>query len=197
VGASSLAPCAISRCLPTDCMGGKRSRIFISALHVPTPARSQRSSASPARTAGSSPRSTRREHPAHRPATRAELTPRLRQHVQCDHARDRARARPRVPEVRPAARRVQPARVRAPPRERAREVVIDRARSGGFFAGKVPSEAATAELEAGSRFAGASAMAQLYRGRYVRGGYFRALELVKAAAVRRDRPRRAPRCAGC
>jgi aflatoxin B1 aldehyde reductase len=84
--------------------------------------------------------------------------------------------------------------VRAPPRERAREAV-DRARSGGFFAGKVPSEAATAELEAGSRFAGSSAMAQLYRGRYVRGGYFRALELVKAAAVRR--PRRAPRCAGC
>lgn len=53
--------------------------------------------------------------------------------------------------------------------------------SGGLFAGKVLSTEEVAPE--GGRFDPKSKMGQMYRARYLREGYFKALELVKAAAV--------------
>lgn len=54
--------------------------------------------------------------------------------------------------------------------------------SGGLFAGKVASVEQSAPE--GGRFDPSSNMGKMYRARYLKEGYFKALELVKAAAVR-------------
>jgi len=54
-------------------------------------------------------------------------------------------------------------------------------RSGGLFAGKVLSTEGGAPE--GGRFDPKSKMGQMYRARYVKEGYLKALEVVKTAAV--------------
>lgn len=54
--------------------------------------------------------------------------------------------------------------------------------SGGFFAGKVA--APDAEAPVGGRFDGNSAMGKMYRARYLKSGYFDALNYLKPIAVR-------------
>ena len=55
-------------------------------------------------------------------------------------------------------------------------------RSGGFFAGKVA--APNAEAPKGGRFDPNSRMGAMYRARYLKGGYFEALNYLKPIAVR-------------
>jgi aflatoxin B1 aldehyde reductase len=59
-------------------------------------------------------------------------------------------------------------------------LVIYNPLAGGFFAGKLASSSDSPE--AGSRFDGSSGMGVMYRERYVKDGYFRALELLKGVA---------------
>ena len=54
--------------------------------------------------------------------------------------------------------------------------------SGGFFAGRVSS--VEEQAPEGGRFDPTSSMGKMYRARYLREGYFRALELLKGVAVR-------------
>ena len=59
-------------------------------------------------------------------------------------------------------------------------------RSGGFFAGKVA--APNAEAPKGGRFDPNSRMGAMYRARYLKGGYFEALNYLKPIAVRLPSP---------
>lgn len=54
--------------------------------------------------------------------------------------------------------------------------------SGGFFAGKI--QAPDAETPSGGRFDPSSAMGKMYQARYFKQGYFDALKLLQAVAVR-------------
>ena len=53
---------------------------------------------------------------------------------------------------------------------------------GGFFAGKIA--APDAEAPSGGRFDPRSNMGTMYRARYLKSGYFDALEYLKPVAVR-------------
>ncbi|EIN07394.1 Aldo/keto reductase [Punctularia strigosozonata HHB-11173 SS5] len=59
-------------------------------------------------------------------------------------------------------------------------IVVYNPLAGGFFAGKVPS--VSAEAPKGGRFDPSSKMGEMYRARYLRDGYFQALELLKGVA---------------
>jgi aflatoxin B1 aldehyde reductase len=54
--------------------------------------------------------------------------------------------------------------------------------SGGFFAGKITSAAEAAPE--GGRFDTKAPMGVMYRARYLKNGFFEALPVIKAAAVR-------------
>jgi aflatoxin B1 aldehyde reductase len=61
-------------------------------------------------------------------------------------------------------------------------LVIYNPLAGGFFAGKVSS--ATDQVEAGSRFDDSQKQGIMYRQRYIKDGYFKALELLKGIAAK-------------
>lgn len=61
----------------------------------------------------------------------------------------------------------------------------DLSNSGGFFAGKVASP--DAEAPKGGRFDPNSRLGTMYRARYLRSGFFDALEYLKPIAVRAQR----------
>jgi aflatoxin B1 aldehyde reductase len=63
-------------------------------------------------------------------------------------------------------------------------LVIYNPLAGGFFAGKISS--ATDAVEAGSRFDQSKNQGAMYRSRYIRDGYFKALELLKEVAAKND-----------
>lgn len=54
--------------------------------------------------------------------------------------------------------------------------------SGGFFAGKI--KAAEEDAPSGGRFDPDSPLGKMYRARYLKNGYFDALKLLQAVAVR-------------
>jgi hypothetical protein len=58
---------------------------------------------------------------------------------------------------------------------------LSKLHSGGFFAGKIPSESEPGE--AGGRFDPNSRQGAMYRARYLKAGYFEALEYLKTVAV--------------
>lgn len=63
-------------------------------------------------------------------------------------------------------------------------IVIYNPLAGGFFAGRVPDM--SSEAPKGGRFDPSSRMGQMYRDRYFKDGYFKALEIIKAAAAQSD-----------
>lgn len=63
-------------------------------------------------------------------------------------------------------------------------LVIYNPLAGGFFAGKISS--AADQVEAGSRFDNSQKQGAMYRQRYIKDGYFKALELLKDVANKHD-----------
>ncbi|KZT26245.1 Aldo/keto reductase [Neolentinus lepideus HHB14362 ss-1] len=63
-------------------------------------------------------------------------------------------------------------------------IVVYNPLAGGFFAGKIP--AAAADAPKGGRFDPNSKMGEMYRERYFREGYFKAMEILKPVAERHN-----------